>query len=40
MPFPEKEVEWLTVREEYEEKWNFPNCFGAAGGKHIALFHP
>ena len=40
MSFPQRTVEWLKISKEYEEKWNFPNCFGAADGKHITLFQP
>ena len=38
--FPETAEEWIKISEEFFNKWNFPNCFGATDGKHIALFHP
>lgn len=26
-----------NIANQYEEKWNFPNCIAAMDGKHIAL---
>ena len=40
MKFPQNKEEWLHLAKEYEERWQFPNCFAAVDGKHIALFHP
>lgn len=41
MLIPEKNVEdWIKVAENYENKWNFPNCIGALDGKHIRIMKP
>ncbi|XP_022180908.1 protein ALP1-like [Myzus persicae] len=37
---PENESEWKEKANEFNEKWNFPNCVGAFDGKHIALQAP
>lgn len=31
---------WKTLAEEFESKWNFPNCLGAVDGKHIRITPP
>lgn len=31
------EDNWRRIANEFEEKWNFPNCLGAIDGKHIVL---
>lgn len=38
--FPNSEGEWLELAEATEQRWQFPNAFAAADGKHIALYHP
>ena len=35
--FPTSTNEWLSIAEQFEDRWNFPNCFGAMDGKHIAI---
>ncbi|KAG7177258.1 putative nuclease HARBI1 [Homarus americanus] len=40
MKFPDSEDEWKQIANEYHEKWNFPNCLGAVGGKHVAIVPP
>ena len=32
--------EWEIVEHETRRLWQFPNCIGAADGKHIAIIHP
>lgn len=32
--------QWLDVANEFNAKWNFPNCCGAIDGKHIAIKCP
>ena len=32
--------EWLHIAEKTYQRWNYPNCFGAADGKHIAIVKP
>ena len=34
------EIEWSAVANEFERKWNFPNCIGAMDGKHIVMQAP
>lgn len=31
---------WLSVANEYNYRWNFPNCLGAIDGKHVAIKCP
>ena len=40
MKFPDTEDEWLKIAENFEKRWQFPNCFGAVDGKHIAITKP
>ena len=37
---PSTEEEWLEIAGETERKWNFPNAYAAADGKHIAIKKP
>ncbi|XP_063220563.1 uncharacterized protein LOC134537203 [Bacillus rossius redtenbacheri] len=39
LPAPKKEM-WLSVAENFEKKWNFPNCFGCIDGKHVRIKCP
>lgn len=32
--------QWLEVSNQFNSKWNFPNCVGAIDGKHIAIKCP
>lgn len=34
---PNTRKERENIANQYEEKWNFPNCIAAMDGKHIAL---
>lgn len=38
--FPKCEEEWRLISNDFEEKWNFPNCLGAVDGKHVRITPP
>jgi hypothetical protein len=38
--FPTMQGEWIHVGNEFERKWDFPNCLGAADGKHVTITQP
>lgn len=40
MRFPSRIGEWLDIAEKTYQRWNCPNCFGSADGKHIAIVKP
>lgn len=40
MHLPSNAQEWEEVATEFFEKWNFPNCIGAVGGKHVTIKWP
>ena len=33
-------MEWLTVSEQFEEKWQYPNGVGEIDGKNIVIISP
>ncbi|XP_074026096.1 uncharacterized protein isoform X2 [Leptinotarsa decemlineata] len=33
--FPSSPAEWEEIAQQFENKWNFPNCLGAIDGKHV-----
>ena len=33
-------TKWISIANEYEKRWNFPNCLGAVDGKHIEIRKP
>ena len=37
---PNTKEEWKEIADKTVERWQFPNCFGAADGKHVAILHP
>ncbi|XP_053395798.1 uncharacterized protein LOC123528006 [Mercenaria mercenaria] len=37
---PNSNQEWQNVANQFEEKWQFPNCIGAMDGKHVAIKCP
>ncbi|KAJ8372608.1 hypothetical protein AAFF_G00280730 [Aldrovandia affinis] len=39
MPVPKKE-DWMTITEEFRQRWNFPNCLGSIDGKHVVIQAP
>jgi hypothetical protein len=38
--FPTTEGEQIQVGNEFERKWDFPNCLGAVDGKHVKITAP
>ena len=40
MSLPDSEDKWLSIANEYEERWQFPNWVGALDEKHIPLINP
>ena len=34
------EDDWKRIENEFYELWNFPNCVGAADGKHVVITYP
>ena len=38
--FPTTEGEWIHVGNEFEGKWDFPNCLGAVDWKHVKIPAP
>lgn len=39
MQYPTEE-RWLQIAQDFEDRWNFPNCVGALDGKHCILEKP
>lgn len=39
MAVPTRE-DWTTMAEQFEWRWNFPNCIGAIDGKHVVIQAP
>lgn len=37
---PKSPEEWLAIAKVFEERWQLPNCIGAADGKHVRILHP
>ncbi|GBN77487.1 hypothetical protein AVEN_190847-1 [Araneus ventricosus] len=40
MKVPESQSEWKRVAQDFEDRWDFPHCLGAVGGKHIRITPP
>ncbi|XP_035917738.1 uncharacterized protein LOC118515144 [Anopheles stephensi] len=40
MQLPRNQTEWLNVSKDFNNKWQFPNCLGAADGKHVRIIPP
>lgn len=37
---PETEDDWREIAEGFNQRWNFPNCFGAIDSKHVVITPP
>ena len=37
---PKTTSDWKKIADDFENKWNFPNCLGAIDGKHIMIQCP
>jgi len=33
-------MEWKEIERDFNDKWNFPGCYDAIDGKHIAIRAP
>ena len=40
LKFPSTHEEWSNISDQFERRWNFPNCVGAIDGKHIVIQPP
>ncbi|XP_068249076.1 uncharacterized protein [Palaemon carinicauda] len=40
LKFPSSVAEWKAIAQQFENKWQFPNCCGALDGKHISITPP
>lgn len=40
MQFPRNEYEWKLIAKQFEDKWQYPYCLGAADGKHVRITAP
>ena len=40
MKMPNSVPEWKLIANDFEQKWQFPNCLGALDGKHIIINSP
>ena len=40
LQLPNTREEWEIMQHETRRLWQFPNCIGAADGKHVAIPHP
>ena len=37
---PGNQNDWTKIADEFEKRWNFPNCLGAIDGKHVIIQCP
>ncbi|XP_031340979.1 uncharacterized protein LOC116169088 [Photinus pyralis] len=40
LKFPQNCEEWQEIANDFQNRWNFPNCGGAFDGKHIRIVKP
>lgn len=36
LPTPTEDT-WARISQDFQEKWDFPNCVGAIDGKHVTV---
>uniref|UniRef100_A0A182PWM2 DDE Tnp4 domain-containing protein n=1 Tax=Anopheles epiroticus TaxID=199890 RepID=A0A182PWM2_9DIPT len=37
---PKNPTEWKKIGNDFNNKWQFPNCLGAVDGKHVRISPP
>ncbi|KAJ8886311.1 hypothetical protein PR048_012522 [Dryococelus australis] len=37
---PDNQEEWMKIRKEFIDLWNFPHAVGALDGKHVVIQSP
>lgn len=37
LAFPDTVEAWNVLINDFNEKWQFPNCFGSIDGKHVLM---
>nr|XP_039249583.1 protein ANTAGONIST OF LIKE HETEROCHROMATIN PROTEIN 1-like isoform X3 [Styela clava]XP_039249584.1 protein ANTAGONIST OF LIKE HETEROCHROMATIN PROTEIN 1-like isoform X3 [Styela clava] len=40
MQCPSTQAAWTTIGNDFEARWQFPNCLGAIDGKHVIIQAP
>ena len=40
LKLPSTKNEWLSIANETNKRWHYPNLLGTADGKHIQIVHP
>jgi hypothetical protein len=40
LQMPSSDEKWLQVARIFKDKWQFPHCIGAVGGRHCSLQAP